>query len=441
MFRAFVLALALTFTVSSQAGDWPQFLGPNRDATTDGAIMTSWPKGGPKVLWTVDTGPGFGGAAIADGKVFILDRIDDEGDALRVFDLRTGKEQWKYSYDSKGRASFHGSRSTPTVTNDVVYTVGMNGEVHAISRSTHKPIWKKSLAKDWKAGNLKWSYAQSPMLYKDTLILTPTAGETPVLVALNKATGDVVWSADKPKAGEKYSADYYASPTLRKVCGVEGIMQITNGQVTFINPDNGKTIWKYNGYDIKFAIPSPTVLPSTDGGNSSMMFVTGGYDDGSVMVKVIKDFSGYKFKELWRPKTDGKPDGSQVHPGIFHDGYLYAVINENSKFSKRNRSRGGLACIEPATGKILWRTGDDPFFSRGSLIKIGDTLVVQEGEEGTIHLVDPNPKGYKELARAKILVSKGGKAWAPLAFANGVLVCRDQNQMKAVQLGKQLSAK
>ncbi len=426
----------------ASADDWPQFLGPNRDAkAASSATITPWSKGGPKVLWTADTGPGFGGASIVDGKVFILDRVSDEGDVLRVFDLRSGNELWKYAYDAEGTARFHGSRSTPTIDGDMIFTVGMKGNVHCISRKTRKAVWKKNLSTDWKAGDLKWDYAQSPLVFKDKVILTPTSGETPVLVALNKATGDVVWSAEKPNLSDKYNADYYASPNLRTVCGVTGVMQITNNEVTFVNPENGRTIWKYTGYDIKFAIPSPTVLPATDGGNSNMIFITGGYDDGSVMIKVVKDFSGYKIEELWRPNTKGIPDGCQVHPAIYHDGYLYANINENSKFSRRNRERGGLACLDPKTGKILWRTGGDPFFSRGSVILVGKHLVIQEGEEGTIHLIDPNPKAYKELARAKVLQANGGKAWAPLAFADGVLICRDQNQMKAVQLGKQLSAK
>ncbi len=431
--------LSVTFTHAA-ADDWPQFLGPNRDAvSTEGRVATEWPADGPKVAWSKPVGPGFGGAAIRDGQAFFLDRNDDEGDALRVFDLKTGKELWRYDYKAEGKLSYHGSRSTPTVTDTHIYTVGGFGDVHCIDRKTQKPVWKLNLTKRYTFDNLKWGHAQSPLVYGDTVILSPTHHDTPLLVALNNKSGAVVWESEKPnmkqEAGkDAYASDYYSSPTLRTVAGREGILHITNHQVTFVDPKTGKTIWKYTGYSIKFAIPAPTVLPSTDGGKSNRIFVTGGYDDGSVMIRVSQSGDGYRVDELWRPMTEGKPDGSQLHPAVYYKGHLYVNINENSKFRRSARLRGGLACINPDTGKILWRTGDEPFLSRGNVIRVGDHLLVQDGELGNLHLVAPSPKGFKELAKAKVLDALQKKAWAPMAFADGYLIMRDQTTVKCLDL-------
>ena len=66
------------------ADDWPQFLGPHRNSTSDEkGILRSWPEQGPEVLWTVPVGRGYGGPAIKDGKVYLLDRDDAVGDKLR----------------------------------------------------------------------------------------------------------------------------------------------------------------------------------------------------------------------------------------------------------------------------------------------------------------------------------------------------------------------
>jgi len=424
----FALVFSALFAAPAFAADWPQFLGPNRDGISpDRAIARSWPESGPPIKWTVDTGKGFGGAAIAggaDGEVFFLDRDGEAGDILRVLDLKTGAEKWRFAYEAKGKLSYHGSRSTPTVDAEHVYTVGPLGDLHCISRKTQKPVWQLHLGKKWKEGKLNWGYAQSPLIYKDTLIVSPTNAEAPILAATNKNTGEVVWESPAKDAG-KYGSDYYSSPILRTVCGVEGLLQITNNQVSFIAPDTGKLIWKYNGYQVKFAIPAPTVL--ADG---ERIFITGGYDDGSVMIKVTKTADAYDIKELFRFKSDG----CQIHTPILHEDYLYANINENSKFNRAGRKQGGLACIDPAKGEIVWRTGEEPFFSRGAVLLIGPMLVALEGDKGTLHLIHPNPTSYREAARAKVLDGQGEMVWAPMAYANGMLVLRDQNQMKCIDL-------
>ncbi len=434
MMRSFVLGLALCVAPMSFAlADWPQFLGPARDSVSpDKNIARAWPESGPAIRWTLDTGKGFGGAAIRDGEVFFLDRDGESGDILRVIDLKTGVEKWRYAYEAKGKLSYPGSRSTPTVDDKHIYTIGGMGDLYCISRETKKPVWNTHMTKHWKVGKLNWGYAQSPLVYKDTLIVTPTDDTTPILAALNKNTGEVVWESPVKDAGGKYSSDYYASPILRTVCGEQGLLQITNNQVSFINPDNGKLIWKFNGYSVKFAIPAPTVLP-----DGQHLFITGGYEDGSVMIKVTKTAAGYDIKETFRFRGDG----CQLHTPVVFGDFLYANINENAKFNRANRKHGGLACIDPVKGEIVWRTGDEPFFSRGAVMLIGDLIVALEGDKGTLHLIEPNPVSYRELAQAKVLDGQGEMVWAPMAFSGGLLIVRDQNQMKCIDLtrGEKLS--
>ena len=74
------------------ASDWPQYLGPDRNAvSSEKGLLRSWPAEGPKVLWTVTLGEGFGGPSISEGKVYIYDRVEDKTNVLRCLDLLTGK--------------------------------------------------------------------------------------------------------------------------------------------------------------------------------------------------------------------------------------------------------------------------------------------------------------------------------------------------------------
>ncbi len=320
----------------------------------------------------------------------------------------------------------------PTVTETHVFTVGGFGDVHCLDRKTHEAVWHFNLGKRYTAGKLNWGYAQSPLVYKDTVILTPTHEETPVLIAVKATTGEKVWESPAPDKGGEFSADYYNSPVIRTVLGVQGVMLLSNNQVSFVNPDDGQLIWKYNGYGVKFSIPSPTVLP-----DGERIFITGGYGCGSVMIRVKKSGEAYAFDEIFRlPK-----DGSQLHPALAYGDHLYVNINENDKIkTKATRKDGGLACMDPTNGNILWRTGRDenqPFFDRGHVLRVGDKLLILEGQLGSLHLAQAVPTGYQELARAQVFhpeKPRDNNIWAPMAWVDGLLVLRDQHEIKCLDL-------
>ena len=98
---------AEAFAEAPESSDWPQYLGPTRNSISrERGILRSWPEDGPEVLWTAAVGRGYGGPVIKDGKVYLLDRNEEVGDALRCFDLANGNELWKYAYDAPGSAMF-----------------------------------------------------------------------------------------------------------------------------------------------------------------------------------------------------------------------------------------------------------------------------------------------------------------------------------------------
>jgi len=135
------------------AADWPQYYGPRRDSTsTEKGILRTWPKEGPRVLWTAPVGAGFGGPVVSGGRVYLLDRDEKVGDTLRCFDFSNGKELWNFAYDAPGSFMWPGSRTTPTVDGNNIYTCGPMGDLYCISTSTHKPVWHKNIWRDFGGG-------------------------------------------------------------------------------------------------------------------------------------------------------------------------------------------------------------------------------------------------------------------------------------------------
>jgi len=147
-------------SIDTQAADWPQFMGPDGNGhSIEKGLLRAWSSSGPKVLWSAAMGPGYGGAAIRDGKVYVLDRIDRLKDELRCFDLATGKEEWTFGYDAPGRIDHDGSRSTPAVSEEFVFTVGPFGQMHCVDRTSHQVVWKKDLPNDFGSKRPQWGIA------------------------------------------------------------------------------------------------------------------------------------------------------------------------------------------------------------------------------------------------------------------------------------------
>ena len=148
--QCITVILAVAFMSNLWAQDWPQYLGPERNSTSPQKnLLRSWPESGPEVLWAVDVGIGYGGPAIKDGKVYLLDRTKEVGDNLRCFDLSNGDELWNFSYEAQGSVSFPGSRSVPTVDGKYVYSCGHNGDLYCIDINTQQPVWNANIWTDF----------------------------------------------------------------------------------------------------------------------------------------------------------------------------------------------------------------------------------------------------------------------------------------------------
>jgi outer membrane protein assembly factor BamB len=410
-----LIAVILMITACNSLADWPQYLGPDRNAVSpEKGLLRSWPKDGPKVLWTISLGAGYGGAAVSDGKVYVLDRIGNDKDALRCLDLLTGKEQWSFQYDAPGRVQHPGSRSTPAINGSYVYTCGSFGDLYCFDKSTHKPVWNKNIWKDYDDGNVpRWAISQNPIIYGDSVIVASQTSKAGV-VAYDKLTGQVKWASPALPGGVGY-----VSPKIVKIDGIDNLVMITAGRrgggggaIIGLDPENGRQLWIYEGWSCM--IPVPNVTEIGDG----RLFITGGYDAGAVMMKVEKKSDTYSVQELY--KTDDF--GTHVHPAILYKGHLYAHFTTNTQ-------RDGMVCME-LDGKVKWKTGRSPLFDKGGYILADGLILSVDGREGLLYLIEPDPAGYKELAKAKLLDTN--ECWGPLALVDGKLLIRDQKQMRCV---------
>jgi outer membrane protein assembly factor BamB len=414
-----LVALSVT---SALAADWPWLYGPRRDNTSDQTgLFRTWPEEGPRVVWSVPMGVGFGGPAVSNGRVYVLDRDETVGDKLRVLDLASGKELWSFAYDAPGRFMFAGSRTTPTVDGEFVYTVGPVGDLHAINTRTEKPVWHKNIWKNFAGGPLpQWAIVQNPLIYRDLLIVAPQTSEAGV-VAYDKLTGEVKWKS-APLSGTVG----YVSPSLVKVGADDHLVMVTaaigsgrnarDGSVNGLDPLSGKLLWTYTNWQC--IIPVPQAVDAGEG----RVLITGGYGAGAAMIKVHKNADGsFGATELFK-----NPDfGAHTQPPILYNGHFY------SQYSTNERNDGMVAMS--LDGQVKWKTDRQPAFTRGGSILADGLLLTTDGNT-RLHLVDPQPSGFKLLASAVVL--EPGDNWAPLALVDGKLLIRGQKELKVLQVAR-----
>ena len=433
-----LLVLLVTFPVITgielKAQDWPQFTGPNRNNTSpQKGLLRSWPENGPEVLWSVNIGIGYGGPVVKNGKIYLLDREDGVCDIMRCFNLKTGEELWKFSYDAPGTLPFPGSRSVPIVDDRHVYSVGPNGDLYCFDIQTYKPVWKKNVWKDYGGEDLPvWGISQCPIIYGDMLVVASQTPQTGV-VAYNKHTGDVIWTT--PSLG----ITGYSSPNVVNIHGADQFVMITSsiksrdgkltttGNVVGMDPRSGKILWQYSEWDCAAQVPH-----ALETGDNKLLIVG---EMRATMLKINKKADGaFEVSEIF---TTGE-FGNETKPPVMHNGYFYTMYRTVSK-------RNGFVCMD-MDGKILWKTGRNPNFDFGSMILADGLLLATDGSK-SLYLIEPDPKEFKSISKADLLGEGGASTegmsgmvesstqnYAPIALADGKLLIRDHNRMLCVKV-------
>lgn len=414
------LVFSLLFASSTVSGaDWPQFRGPNRDnISTEKGLMRQWPSSGPKVLWETSVAQGYAGAAIKDGLVYVNDYDEQKKEhTVRCLSLADGSEVWDWSYKVNIRANHGITRTVPAVGSTLVFSLDPKCRFHALNAKTGELVWQKNLVQEYKTVIPQWYAGQNPLLEGD-MVLVATGGDA-LVVAFDQATGKEVWKTPNPD-NDRMS---HASLMPATIGGVKQYLYLTMNKVVGISAADGKLLWKSPFTARMAASPSPVSV-----GNGKV-FVTSGYEAGSVMYQVQKNAGGFAAAPLFELKST--QFNSEVHTPVLYKDHLFAVSS---------KKRGQFTCLD-LNGKIVWQSpvvsgdpGSTRTFELGGFILADGMFFVLEGETGTLRLIEASTAGYKELASSQIL--EGHDVWGPPALSNGKLIIRDMAKMVCIQVGK-----
>lgn len=303
------------------------------------------------------------------------------------------------------------------ISDGYAYTVGPFGHVTCFDLAKQRVAWQQHMD-DYGTNPPKWAWSQTPLIYKQSVIIAPMALDAG-LVAVNQKDGKVIWKSDN------IGIEGYCSPRLVTLAGQEQIVYFTSTRVSGINPDTGDILWAYDNIPVKRAIPTPAVV------DHDKLFITAGYDSGSALIQIVKQGESFTVKELHRDKLHG----GQIHSALPVNGRLFVNLNTNENLRQRGKDAHGIGCFD-ANGKLLWKSDNNPGIDRGAVLAVGKYLLTLGGEDGMLRLINTKADGYEEIASTKVFPAdqKRNMIWAPMAFCDGRLLLRSQNQLKCLDL-------
>ncbi len=439
--------LSLTIPIAGRADDWPQWLGPERDGVwRETGIVEKFPPGGPRVRWRTPVGGGYAGPAVADGRVYLMDRQLPEGvrnpanpfakervpgsERVLCLSAENGKVLWKYEYQCDYQISYPaGPRTTPVVHGGRVYALGAMGDLLALDAVTGKLIWSRNLAKDYQFAAPLWGCSAHPLLDGDRLICM-VGGEGTTVVAFHKDTGKELWRALTAKEPG------YCPPMIYTAGGKRQLIVWHPEAVNSLDPETGKLYWS-QPFRLKAGLAIPTPRQAGD-----LLFVTAFYN-GPMMLKL--DSGKPAATVLWKGNSDSEMKTDGLHAimstPFIKDGHIYGVC-----------SYGQLRCLKVDSGERVWETlaattpNNRPARWANAFLVAHENRFFLFNEKGDLIIARLTPKGYDEIDRAHLLEPTGvamGRdiLWSHPAFANRCLFARNDKEIICVSLAVEEKAK
>jgi len=382
-----------------------QWRGENRDGIyNETGLLKVWSDDGPELLWAYEgLGDGYTSVAIANGKIYITG-LNDDNLILFVFDLK-GQLLNKKEVGKEEKENYPGPRSTININDGKLYIYNTLGYIFCLDEKTLNEIWSKNVLSELNGRNIEWLVTESPLIVDDKIFLTP-GGEENNIVALNKNTGELLWSS----SGEG-TVSAYCSPQYIGDQTIPIIVTSTADFIVGLNADTGEKLWSHPQTNIY------NIHPNTPLYHNGMLLSFTGYKAGAVMLK-LKD-GGRSVEEVWKNEEMDNQMGGAVKFGD----YVYTSGHGNRYWF----------CVDWNTGETICKAGRDEQFTASCNVIAADGMLYCYSNIGEMFMVNPNPERFELVSSFKITLGTN-QHWAHPVIHDGVLYIRHGDALMAYNI-------
>ena len=432
--QLFVLPIVVSFVLFtefriSKADDWPQWRGPMRDGVyRETEILTKIPSDGLRVRWRTRIHQGYSGPSVAGGKVFVSDRrINPDREGIICINEQDGTILWQHEYPCEyGDMEYgNGPRTTPTIFDGKVYTLGTKAHLYCYAASTGNVIWNRDLKADYHAREPRYGVSAAPIIEEDFLIVLVGGEDGSSIVAFDRLTGEERWrSLDDRQA--------YSAPIVVDHDGTRQLIVWSAEHVSSLDPATGKVHWQV---PFKVTFDDAQVVASAVLRDKQLLCM-GAWGRGSMMLSL--DPKTLSATQKWR--TGKTPTTTFATPWFPAGKHFYSSIGG-----------GGIGCYLVENGDEVWSTLEMTGERNGTahITPIGEGDQKGKGgraflfnQKGQLILAQLTPEGHREIGRCLLVEASAGYrpqgpiAWSHPAYANRSVFARNDRELVCASLAE-----
>jgi outer membrane protein assembly factor BamB len=385
--------------------EWTGWRGPDRDGRV--AWLPARLPDKPRIVWRVPLpSKGLGGVTATKDHVLVSGReLMDSSDVYLCLRADTGKEVWRHLNPATAEKELdygNSPRASPLVQDRYVILTGAFGHLHCLELATGKVVWEKDLKEEFAVKDeRKWGLCSSPLIADGRLILNP-GGKDASLVAVEPATGKVLWKTTGKPAS-------YGNFVLATLGGKKQIIGFDADSLGGWDVTSGKRLWRLvPERSSDFNVPTPLVVADR--------LLVAWENNGTF---------------LYRFEKEGKIDPRPVarYDGLRPDSHT-PVVTAGRVFGIWN----GLHCLDQKKLTLIWRSRDPAFSRYGTLVASADRVLAIT-LAGELILFDPAADAFKPISRVKLLEDESGIHSHP-AFVGTRMYLRGDAELLCVELNE-----
>jgi outer membrane protein assembly factor BamB len=380
------------FPKLSATTDWPWWRGPIRNGWATEAAVPTTLSATENVLWkTPVPGRGHSSPIVVGDRVYLTtadDRLKTQ--SVLAFDRSSGKQVWQTEINKGGFPNKNhpkNTEATPTVASDgerLFATFFHHEQIELVALDFQgKILWRQVVGR-FNPTMYEYGYAPSPLIYRDTVIVSLEYDGSSFFAAHDRTTGKPMWKAPRP------TMITFSSPVVAHVAGKDQLLLSGADKVSAYDPANGKPLWSTAG--TTFATCGTMVW------DGDIVFASGGYPKPETLA-VKADGSG---TVLW--KNNQKCYEQSM---LAYQGYVYGLTDN-----------GVIFCWRGGDGKEMWKRRLTGPVSASPVLAGGN--IYWANELGTLYVFKANPEKYEQVAENQI----GNDSFASPAICGGQIFLR-----------------